>query len=131
MFRTRGASHIQTKAHDSCIHSYANILSCLVHLQLHIHTYIHTKVSGWRVMGNCCSDGPGGQSAVGGTSAAHRNQTGGPNDAVDCFLKSRGYRGLFSQIEVFSLLLYLHVLMFVSTQLSCEYICHQVQHMCC
>lgn len=48
-------------------------------------------------MGNCCSDGPAGQSAVGGTSAAHRNP---PNDAVDCFLKSRGYRGLFSQIEV-------------------------------
>lgn len=52
------------------------------------------------MMGNCCSDAPGGKSAVGGTSAAHRNQPGGPNDAVDCFLKSRGYRGLFSQIEL-------------------------------
>lgn len=52
------------------------------------------------MMGNCCSDAPGGKSAVGGTSAAHRNQPGGPNNAVDCFLKSRGYRGLFSQIEL-------------------------------
>lgn len=52
------------------------------------------------MMGNCCSDNPAGQSAVGGTSAAHRNQPGGPNDAVDCFLQSRGYRGLFSQIEL-------------------------------
>ena len=47
-------------------------------------------------MGNCCSDDGGGRSAVGGTSASQHDH----NDAVDLFLKSRGYRGLFVQIEV-------------------------------
>lgn len=51
-------------------------------------------------MGNCCSDHAGGRSAVGGTAASHANPNGGPNDAVDRFLQSRGYQGLFSQIEV-------------------------------
>ncbi|KAI3455153.1 hypothetical protein Pfo_011816 [Paulownia fortunei] len=52
-------------------------------------------------MGNCCSDVAGGQSAVGGansyraTSAANAT-----NNAIDAFLKSRGYNGLFSQIEL-------------------------------
>ncbi|KAK6933838.1 C2 domain, partial [Dillenia turbinata] len=49
-------------------------------------------------MGNCCSDTAGGRAAVGGTG--NENKTGAPsNDAVDLFLKSRGYRGLYSQIE--------------------------------
>ncbi|KAJ9676490.1 hypothetical protein PVL29_021832 [Vitis rotundifolia] len=47
-------------------------------------------------MGNCCSDDGGGRSAVGGTSASPHDH----NDAVDLFLKSRGYRGLFVQIEL-------------------------------
>ncbi|OVA09681.1 C2 calcium-dependent membrane targeting [Macleaya cordata] len=52
-------------------------------------------------MGNCCSDVAGGQSAVGGTGGFHNNQSGAAaNDAIDFFLKSRGYRGLFSQIEL-------------------------------
>lgn len=50
-------------------------------------------------MGNCCSDDTGGRSAVGGASS-HHNPSDGPNDAVDYFLKSRGYHGLFSQIEL-------------------------------
>ncbi|XP_042500146.1 protein BONZAI 1-like [Macadamia integrifolia] len=51
-------------------------------------------------MGNCCSDDGGGRSAVGGTAASHNNHAGGPNDAVDHFLNSRGYHGLFTQIEL-------------------------------
>ncbi|XP_043725233.1 protein BONZAI 1-like [Telopea speciosissima] len=51
-------------------------------------------------MGNCCSDDGGGRSAVGGTAAPLNNLSGGPNDAVDYFLKSRGYHGLFTQIEL-------------------------------
>ncbi|XP_059645712.1 protein BONZAI 1-like [Cornus florida] len=50
-------------------------------------------------MGNCCSDVAGGRTAVGGTSS-QANPTDTPNDAVDCFLKSRGYHGQFSQIEL-------------------------------
>ncbi|WCJ36353.1 Calcium-dependent phospholipid-binding Copine family protein [Euphorbia peplus] len=46
-------------------------------------------------MGNCCSDSGGGKSAVGGAGTASS-----ANDAVDCFLKSRGFHGLFSQIEL-------------------------------
>lgn len=49
-------------------------------------------------MGNCCSDVAGGQSAVGGTNSSLAAHV--PNEAVDAFLKSRGYNGLFSQIEV-------------------------------
>ena len=49
-------------------------------------------------MGNCYS--AGGWMAVGGGSSSHSNPADGPNDAVDYFLTSRGYRGLFSQIEV-------------------------------
>ncbi|KAM7471579.1 hypothetical protein LguiA_009762 [Lonicera macranthoides] len=49
-------------------------------------------------MGNCCSDVAGGQSAIDGSSRGF--PTDGPNEAVDSFLKSRGYHGLFSQIEL-------------------------------
>ncbi|PIA32828.1 hypothetical protein AQUCO_04300037v1 [Aquilegia coerulea] len=52
-------------------------------------------------MGNCCSDNNGGGwSAVGGS---HNNilTTGATvNETVDFFLKSRGYQGLFAQIEL-------------------------------
>lgn len=48
-------------------------------------------------MGNCCSDQAGGRAAVGGASSYNPNA---PNEAIDQFLKSRGYHGLFSQIEV-------------------------------
>ncbi|KAK9120237.1 hypothetical protein Scep_018330 [Stephania cephalantha] len=48
-------------------------------------------------MGNCCSDAAGGRAAVGGTAASHHDPAA--NDAVDLFLKSRGYNGLFTQIE--------------------------------
>ncbi|QCD84950.1 protein BONZAI 1-like [Vigna unguiculata] len=51
-------------------------------------------------MGNCCSDVAGGKMAVGGTASDHLNSASGPNDAVDNFLRSRGYNGLFSQIEL-------------------------------
>ena len=50
-------------------------------------------------MGNCCSDVAAGKMAVGGTASDHYNSAG-PNDAVDNFFRSRGYNGLFSQIEV-------------------------------
>ncbi|KAL0397200.1 UNVERIFIED_CONTAM: protein BONZAI 1 [Sesamum calycinum] len=49
-------------------------------------------------MGNCCSDVAGGQSAVGGTISSSAGNA--PNEAVDAFLRSRGYNGLFSQIEL-------------------------------
>ncbi|KAK9108616.1 hypothetical protein Syun_024627 [Stephania yunnanensis] len=49
-------------------------------------------------MGNCCSDAAGGRAAVGGTAASHHDPAA--NDAVDHFLKSRGYNGLFTQIEL-------------------------------
>ncbi|XP_023902123.1 protein BONZAI 1 [Quercus suber] len=48
-------------------------------------------------MGNCCSDQAGGRAAVGGSSSHNPNA---PNEAIDQFLKSRGYHGLFSQIEL-------------------------------
>ncbi|MCD7457860.1 Protein BONZAI 1 [Datura stramonium] len=51
-------------------------------------------------MGNCCSDVAGGQTAVGGTGINQGNPTNAPNEAVDAFLKSRGYQGLYSQIEL-------------------------------
>lgn len=47
-------------------------------------------------MGNCCSDVAGGRSAIGASSS---NPVSG-NDAIDHFLKSHGYHGLFSQIEL-------------------------------
>lgn len=50
-------------------------------------------------MGNCCSDVAGGQSAVGGTGKNQNDPAYSPNEAVDAFLKSRGYQGLYSQIE--------------------------------
>ncbi|KAK6928767.1 Copine, C-terminal [Dillenia turbinata] len=50
-------------------------------------------------MGNCCSDTAGGGAAVGGTGN-ERTTGAASNDAVDWFLKSRGYRGLYSQIEL-------------------------------
>ncbi|CAI9780048.1 unnamed protein product [Fraxinus pennsylvanica] len=52
-------------------------------------------------MGNCCSDVTGGQSAVGGTASYHTSSAvNAPNEAVEAFLKSRGYQGLYSQIEL-------------------------------
>ncbi|CAJ1937599.1 unnamed protein product [Sphenostylis stenocarpa] len=51
-------------------------------------------------MGNCCSDIAGGRTAVGGTASGQLNPANGPNEAVDNFLRSRGYNGLFSQIEL-------------------------------
>ncbi|KAK9926529.1 hypothetical protein M0R45_023755 [Rubus argutus] len=51
-------------------------------------------------MGNCCSDDPRGRTAVGGTAASHGYPNDAHNDAVDHLLKSRGYHGLFSQIEL-------------------------------
>lgn len=51
-------------------------------------------------MGNCCSDVSAGQSAVGGTASFQANPSNATNDAVDMFLQSRGYNGLFSRIEV-------------------------------
>ncbi|KAK7318344.1 hypothetical protein RJT34_03043 [Clitoria ternatea] len=51
-------------------------------------------------MGNCCSDVAGGQTAIGGTAGGQFNPANAPNDAVDNFLRSRGYHGLFSQIEL-------------------------------
>ncbi|KAI4336399.1 hypothetical protein L6164_014930 [Bauhinia variegata] len=51
-------------------------------------------------MGNCCSDVAGGRAAIGGTAGSVHNPADTPNDAVDNFLKSRGYHGLFSQIEL-------------------------------
>lgn len=50
-------------------------------------------------MGNCCSGDGGGQSAIGGSSS-HPNANV-HNDAVDGFLKFRGYNGLYTEIEVF------------------------------
>lgn len=58
-------------------------------------------------MGNCFSDVSGGRSAVGGTAAFQANPSNAPNEAVDAFLKSRGYNGLYSQIEVFHLFFFL------------------------
>ncbi|KAJ1404981.1 von Willebrand factor, type A [Sesbania bispinosa] len=54
-------------------------------------------------MGNCCSDVAGGRAAIGGTAGGLLNPADSPNDAVDNFLRSRGYHGLFSQIEVLTL----------------------------
>ncbi|CAL0330064.1 unnamed protein product [Lupinus luteus] len=51
-------------------------------------------------MGNCCSDVAGGRTAIGGTAADLRNPGDAGNDAVDNFLRSRGYHGLYSQIEL-------------------------------
>ncbi|XP_076898136.1 protein BONZAI 1-like isoform X1 [Bidens hawaiensis] len=51
-------------------------------------------------MGNCCNGtgtGGGGQSAIGGSSHHDANA---PNDAVEGFLRTRGYHGLYSQIEL-------------------------------
>ncbi|XP_047940631.1 protein BONZAI 1-like isoform X3 [Salvia hispanica] len=49
-------------------------------------------------MGNCCSDVAGGQTAVGGTNST--DAANASNEAVDAFFKSRGYNGLYSQIEL-------------------------------
>lgn len=53
-------------------------------------------------MGNgCCFGEAGGRMAVGSSmTGQHNHPSDGPNDAVSLFLKSRGYHGLFSQIEV-------------------------------
>ncbi|KAG7538837.1 C2 domain [Arabidopsis suecica] len=52
-------------------------------------------------MGNCCSDvssGAGATAGVGGTASSAA--LGANNDAVDYYLKSKGFNGLFSQIEL-------------------------------
>ncbi|EPS66268.1 hypothetical protein M569_08509, partial [Genlisea aurea] len=49
-------------------------------------------------MGNCFSNINAGQSAVGATASALA--VNAANDAVDSFLKSRGYSGLFSQVQL-------------------------------
>ncbi|KNA13648.1 hypothetical protein SOVF_114760 [Spinacia oleracea] len=62
-------------------------------------------------MGNgCCFGEVGGRTAVGtsmygGGGGQNKHHNDGPNDAVGHFLKSHGYHGLFSQIEVISSLL--------------------------
>jgi len=58
-------------------------------------------------MGNCCSDVAGGRTAIGGTAGGLLNPGNASNDAVDNFFKSRGYQGLFSQIEVLTFLFHL------------------------
>ncbi|KAL0686189.1 hypothetical protein Bca4012_053037 [Brassica carinata] len=54
-------------------------------------------------MGNCFSEdvssGPGATASVSGT-ASSSSALATTNDAVDYYLKSRGYNGLFSQIEL-------------------------------
>ncbi|KAF5204581.1 Bonzai-like protein [Thalictrum thalictroides] len=52
-------------------------------------------------MGNCCSDNNGGGwSAVGGSHNNILTPGATVNETVDFFLKSRGYQGLFAQIEL-------------------------------
>ncbi|XP_057416011.1 protein BONZAI 1-like isoform X2 [Lotus japonicus] len=51
-------------------------------------------------MGNCFSDVAGGRTAIGGTAGGMLRPSDAPNDAIDNFLRSRGYNGLFSQIEL-------------------------------
>ncbi|KAF8008861.1 hypothetical protein BT93_K2494 [Corymbia citriodora subsp. variegata] len=53
-------------------------------------------------MGNCCSDDRGGRAAIGGTPAdiALGNGNDAPDDAVHLYLRSRGYHGLYSQIQL-------------------------------
>ncbi|KAG2262840.1 hypothetical protein Bca52824_069919 [Brassica carinata] len=53
-----------------------------------------------RVMGSCWSDGGGGMVGFGGTTSSAAGCYASPNDAVDYYLKSRGFNGLFSQIEL-------------------------------
>ncbi|CAK9323434.1 unnamed protein product [Citrullus colocynthis] len=48
-------------------------------------------------MGNCFSNDVVGRSAIGGTAFSQSTTS---NIAIDCFLLSRGYRGLYSQIEL-------------------------------
>ncbi|KAJ4883283.1 Protein BONZAI 2 [Raphanus sativus] len=51
-------------------------------------------------MGSCWSDGKGGGRGGGGMVGVCGTTSGCPNDAVDYYLKSRGFNGLFSQIEL-------------------------------
>ncbi|XP_024969832.1 protein BONZAI 1-like [Cynara cardunculus var. scolymus] len=50
-------------------------------------------------MGNCCLGGAATSQSAIRRSSSHRDANG-PNDAVDGYLKSRGYHGLFTQIEL-------------------------------
>lgn len=68
-------------------------------------------------MGNCFSEVTAGRAAIGGTAGDFRSLAGAPNDAVENFLRSRGHHGLFSQIEVLSLLLIEFVSVFCSRSL--------------
>uniref|UniRef100_A0A9I9EJW9 Uncharacterized protein n=1 Tax=Cucumis melo TaxID=3656 RepID=A0A9I9EJW9_CUCME len=47
-------------------------------------------------MGNCFSNKAVGQSSIAGTAFSQSTTS---NVAIDCFLLSRGYQGLYSQIE--------------------------------
>lgn len=51
-------------------------------------------------MGSCWSDGSYGGGGMVGVGGGTTSSAATPNDAVDYYLKSRGYNGLFSQIEV-------------------------------
>lgn len=51
-------------------------------------------------MGSCWSDGSHGGGGMVGVGGGTTSSAATPNDAVDYYLKSRGYNGLFSQIEV-------------------------------
>ncbi|KAH7571989.1 hypothetical protein JRO89_XS04G0180700 [Xanthoceras sorbifolium] len=52
-------------------------------------------------MGMCWSgDVRGGKQAVGGRATEAHNNSGGHNDAVDFFFRSRGLHALFTQIEM-------------------------------
>jgi hypothetical protein len=54
-----------------------------------------------KIMGNCCSDvasGAGATAGVGGSGSSAA--LGATNDALDYYLKSKGFNGLFSQIEL-------------------------------
>lgn len=72
----------------------------MYHFIFHFKENISTAAAAASSMGNCCSDTGGGMAAVGGTAGLSYNAAASSNDAVDWFLKSRGYLGLFSQIEV-------------------------------
>lgn len=72
-------------------------------------------------MGNCCSNENGGHSAAGGTGAYVANPNNGHNEAVDALLKSRGYDGVYSHVEV------LHSLCFFTFSYT---VCYQMTNFC-
>lgn len=75
-------------------------------------------------MGNCClSSSGGGQSAIGGSSS-HPDANNAPNDAVEGFLKSRGYHGLYTQIEVYFQLFSLFHITSFKLMYACNSLCN-------